>query len=121
MPSDIDIAQAATPQPIADIATGLSIPEEALEPYGRTKGKVNLNWLLEQPIKSSARMILVTAISPTPSGEGKTTTTVGLGDALRHIGKDAMICLREPFRAGVWYEGRCGGRWLRSGDSYGRH
>jgi len=96
MPSDIDIAQAATPQPIADIATGLSIPEEALEPYGRTKGKVNLNWLLEQPIKSSARMILVTAISPTPSGEGKTTTTVGLGDALRHIGKDAMICLREP-------------------------
>ena len=96
MPSDIDIAQAATPQPIADIATGLSIPEEALEPYGHTKGKVNLNWLLEQPIKSSARMILVTAISPTPSGEGKTTTTVGLGDALRHIGKDAMICLREP-------------------------
>ncbi|MDG2494553.1 MAG: formate--tetrahydrofolate ligase, partial [Luminiphilus sp.] len=96
MPSDIDIAQAATPQPIADIAKGLSIPEEALEPYGRTKGKINLNWLLEQPIRPSARMILVTAISPTPSGEGKTTTTVGLGDALRHIGKDAMICLREP-------------------------
>ena len=96
MPSDIDIAQAATPQPIADIATGLSIPEEALEPYGRTKGKINLNWLLDQPVRPSARMILVTAISPTPSGEGKTTTTVGLGDALRHIGKDAMICLREP-------------------------
>ena len=96
MPTDIEIAQAATPRPIAEIAGGLSIPEEALEPYGRTKGKINLNWLLDQPIRPSARMVLVTAISPTPSGEGKTTTTVGLGDALRHIGKDAMICLREP-------------------------
>lgn len=96
MPTDIEIAQAATPQPIAEIAAGLSIPEEALEPYGRTKGKINLNWLLEQPVRHTARMVLVTAISPTPSGEGKTTTTVGLGDALRHIGKDAMICLREP-------------------------
>ena len=96
MPTDIEIAQAATPQPIAEIAAGLSIPEEALEPYGRTKGKINLNWLLEQPVRQTARMVLVTAISPTPSGEGKTTTTVGLGDALRHIGKDAMICLREP-------------------------
>ena len=96
MPTDIEIAQAATPRPIAEISAKLAIPEEALEPYGRTKGKVNLNWLLQQPVRKSARMVLVTAISPTPSGEGKTTTTVGLGDALRHIGKDAMICLREP-------------------------
>ena len=96
MPTDIEIAQAAIPKPIADIAAGLSIPDEALEPYGRTKAKINLNWLLEQPVRQSARMVLVTAVSPTPSGEGKTTTTVGLGDALRHIGKDAMICLREP-------------------------
>ena len=96
MPSDIEIAQAATPRPISQIADQLSIPEEALEPYGRIKGKVNLDWLLQQPVRDSARMILVTAISPTPAGEGKTTTTVGLGDALQKIGKDTVICLREP-------------------------
>ena len=96
MASDIEIAQAATPRSISQIADQLSIPEEALEPYGRIKGKVNLDWLLQQPVRDSARMILVTAISPTPAGEGKTTTTVGLGDALQKIGKDAVICLREP-------------------------
>ena len=96
MASDIEIAQAATPRPISQIADQLSIPEEALEPYGRIKGKVSLDWLLEQPVRDSARMILVTAISPTPAGEGKTTTTVGLGDALQKIGKDTVICLREP-------------------------
>lgn len=96
MASDIEIAQAATARPIAQIADQLNIPEEALEPYGRIKGKVNLDWLLQQPVRDSARMILVTAISPTPAGEGKTTTTVGLGDALKQIGKDAVICLREP-------------------------
>lgn len=96
MASDIDIAQAATPTPITEIAEALNIPEEALEPYGRIKGKINLDWLLKQPVRDSARMILVTAVSPTPAGEGKTTTTVGLGDALKHIGKDVAICLREP-------------------------
>ena len=96
MPTDIEIAQAATLRPIAEIAGVLGIPEEVLEPYGRTKAKVRLDWLLQQPVRSTARMVLVTAISPTPPGEGKTTTTVGLGDGLRHIGKDAMICLREP-------------------------
>ena len=96
MPTDIEIAQAATLTPIPEIAALIGIPEEALEPYGRTKAKVRLDWLLQQPIRSHARMVLVTAISPTPPGEGKTTTTVGLGDGLRHIGKNAMICLREP-------------------------
>ena len=96
MASDIEIAQAATPKPITEIAEALNIPDEALEPYGRTKGKVNLDWLLEQPVRDNARMILVTAVSPTPAGEGKTTTTVGLGDALQHIGKNVAICLREP-------------------------
>ena len=96
MASDIEIAQAATPKPITEIAQALNIPDEALEPYGRTKGKVNLDWLLEQPVRDNARMILVTAVSPTPAGEGKTTTTVGLGDALKHIGKNVAICLREP-------------------------
>jgi len=96
MASDIEIAQAATPKPITEIAQALNIPDEALEPYGRIKGKVSLDWLLEQPVRENARMILVTAVSPTPAGEGKTTTTVGLGDALKHIGKDVAICLREP-------------------------
>ena len=96
MASDIEIAQAATPKPITEIAEVLNIPDEALEPYGRIKGKVNLDWLLEQPVRDNARMILVTAVSPTPAGEGKTTTTVGLGDALKHIGKNVAICLREP-------------------------
>lgn len=96
MASDIEIAQAATPQPITEIAQALNIPDEALEPYGRIKGKVSLDWLLEQPVRENARMILVTAVSPTPAGEGKTTTTVGLGDALKHIGKNVAICLREP-------------------------
>ena len=96
MASDIEIAQAATPKPITEIAEALNIPNEALEPYGRTKAKVNLDWLLEQPVRDNARMILVTAVSPTPAGEGKTTTTVGLGDALKHIGKNVAICLREP-------------------------
>jgi len=96
MASDIEIAQAATPKPITEIAEALNIPDEALEPYGRIKGKVNLDWLLEQPVRDNARMILVTAVSPTPAGEGKTTTTVGLGDALKHIGKNVTICLREP-------------------------
>ena len=96
MASDIEIAQAATPKPITEIAEALNIPDEALEPYGRIKGKVSLDWLLEQPVRDNARMILVTAVSPTPAGEGKTTTTVGLGDALKHIGKNVAICLREP-------------------------
>ena len=96
MASDIEIAQAATPKPITEIAEALKIPDEALEPYGRIKGKVNLDWLLQQPVRDNARMILVTAVSPTPAGEGKTTTTVGLGDALKHIGKNVAICLREP-------------------------
>ena len=96
MASDIEIAQAATPKPITEIAQALNIPDEALEPFGRIKGKINLDWLLEQPVRENARMILVTAVSPTPAGEGKTTTTVGLGDALKHIGKDVAICLREP-------------------------
>ena len=96
MPTDIEIAQAATLRPISEIAEVLGIPEEVLEPYGRTKAKVQLDWLLQQPVRPTARMVLVTAISPTPPGEGKTTTTVGLGDGLRHIGKDAMIALREP-------------------------
>ena len=82
--------------PIGDIAAGLGIPDDALVPYGRTKAKVSLEWLARQDARPNGKLILVSAISPTPAGEGKTTTTVGLGDALNRIGKKAAICLREP-------------------------
>jgi len=97
MPSDIDIAQAAKLQRISKVALAkLGIAEEHLEPYGHYKAKVSLPYLETLKSRKDGRLILVTAISPTPAGEGKTTTTVGLGDALNHIGKKAMICLREP-------------------------
>jgi formate--tetrahydrofolate ligase len=94
--SDIEIAQAATMKPINEIGAVLGIDPSNLEPYGHYKAKVSLKYLDSLPKRANSKLILVTAISPTPAGEGKTTTTVGLGDALRVIGKDAMICLREP-------------------------
>ena len=96
MKSDIEIAQAAIPHPISKIAADLGIPDSALEPFGRTKAKISLNFIDTLANRPDGKLILVTAISPTPAGEGKTTTTVGLGDALNHIGKRAVICLREP-------------------------
>ena len=96
MASDIEIAQAATMDPITKVGETLGVPTEALEPFGHYKAKISLEWLDSLKDRKDGKLILVTAISPTPAGEGKTTTTVGLGDGLRHIGKDAMICLREP-------------------------
>ena len=97
MASDIDIAQKAKMQRIAKLAADkLGIAEDHLEPYGHYKAKVSLDYVDSLKDKPDGKLILVTAISPTPAGEGKTTTTVGLGDALNHIGKKAMICLREP-------------------------
>ena len=94
--SDIDIAQAASLKPILQMAQErLHIPLEALEPYGHYKAKIDLAWLNKQT-GPDGKLILVTAISPTPAGEGKTTTTVGLGDALNRIGKRTVIALREP-------------------------
>ena len=96
MLTDIEIAQNATLRPIGEIAARLGIPDEALIPYGRTKAKISLDWLAGLPPREGARLVLVSAISPTPAGEGKTTTTVGLGDALARLGKRAAVCLREP-------------------------
>src|SRR5882672_6899199 len=97
MASDIEIAQKARLERISKIALAkLGIPEEHLEPYGHYKAKVSLEYLDGLKAKPNAKLVLVTAISPTPAGEGKTTTTVGLGDALNYIGKKAMLCLREP-------------------------
>src|SRR5436190_17274371 len=97
MPSDIEIAQAAKLERISKLAQErLGIPEEHLEPYGHYKAKVSLPYLDSLKDRKDGKLILVTAMTPTPAGEGKTTTTVGLGDALNLIGKKAVICLREP-------------------------
>jgi formate--tetrahydrofolate ligase len=96
IPSDIEIARAARLQPIAEIAARLGIPHDAVEPYGRAKAKVSLEFAQSLADRPNGKLILVTAISPTPAGEGKTTTTVGLGDALNRIGKRTAIALREP-------------------------
>lgn len=97
MMSDIEIAQKATIKPIIELAKAkLGIDAKYLEPYGHTKAKLSLDFLNEIKNKPDGKLILVTAISPTPAGEGKTTTTVGLGDALNRIGKKTIICLREP-------------------------
>ena len=97
MLSDIEIAQLATPKRIIPLAAEkLGIPDEVLEPYGHYKAKVDLAYLDSLPDNPNSKLILVTAISPTPAGEGKTTTSVGLGDGLSRIGKKTMICLREP-------------------------
>ncbi len=95
--SDIEIAQAAKPRRIVEIAREkLGIAEENLEPYGHYKAKVSMSYIKSLANKPNGKLILVSAITPTPAGEGKTTTTVGLTDALNHIGKKAMLCLREP-------------------------
>ena len=97
MQTDIEIAQLAEMRRVSDIARShLGIPEDELESFGRFKAKVSLSYLDKLKDKKNGKLILVTAISPTPAGEGKTTTTVGLGDGLNYIGKKAMICLREP-------------------------
>ena len=97
MKSNIEIAQAAKLRPITALAQDrLGIPEEALEPFGRYKAKLSLGYIDSLRDRPDGKLVLVTAISPTPAGEGKTTTTVGLGDALNRIGKRAVVCLREP-------------------------
>jgi formate--tetrahydrofolate ligase len=94
--SDIQIARSATSQPISEIAAKLNIPDAALIPYGRTKAKICPDHIASLKDKPDGKLILVTAITPTPAGEGKTTTSVGLTDGLNRIGKNALVCLREP-------------------------
>jgi formate--tetrahydrofolate ligase len=93
--TDIEIAREASKKPILDIGSKLGIPAESLVPYGHDKAKISDEFIKAQASKKDGKLILVTAINPTPAGEGKTTTTVGLGDGLNAIGKNAMICIRE--------------------------
>ncbi|MDR1857938.1 MAG: formate--tetrahydrofolate ligase, partial [Treponema sp.] len=97
--SDIEIAQAVYPQNallIDEIANKAGIPGEYIEHYGKYKAKVDYNFLLKNRDKKDGKLILVTAITPTPAGEGKTTTTVGVADGLAKIGKKVLVALREP-------------------------
>ena len=96
MSSDIEIARKANMEPILDIGAKLDIPFKALRPFGHFKAKLSPTWLQNQSKKKNAKLILVTAINPTPAGEGKTTTSVGLNDGLNAIGKKSIVCLREP-------------------------
>jgi formate--tetrahydrofolate ligase len=96
MNPDLAIARAAKLRPIAEIAAKLNIPDDAIEPYGRHKAKIDTGFVGSLEDRKDGALVLVTGINPTPAGEGKTTTTVGLGDALNRIGKRAAICLREP-------------------------
>ncbi len=97
MSIDLEIARKAQLAPIAEIAARAGIPEAALEPYGRYKAKIGLDFVAQaRATRPAGKLVLVTGINPTPAGEGKTTTTVGLGDALNSLGARAMICLREP-------------------------
>src|SRR5918994_1912618 len=94
--SDIEIAREATMLPIGDVAAKLEITDAAVQPYGKHIAKISLDFVKDVADQPDGRLILVTAITPTPAGEGKTTTTVGLSDALNRIGKKAMSCTREP-------------------------
>ena len=96
MKSDIEIARASTMKPIIEVASKIGIPQESVLNYGNYKAKVSLDFIKSLEQKPNGKLILVTAMTPTPAGEGKTTTTVGLGDGLNAIGKKAIICLREP-------------------------
>ncbi len=96
MAGDLEIARAASLQPIAEIAAKLAIPADALVPYGRHKAKIGFDFIDATANRPEGALVLVSGISPTPAGEGKTTTTIGLGDALTRIGVRAAICLREP-------------------------
>ena len=94
--SDIEIAREATMLPIREIAAKLGVPDEAVEPYGKHIAKISLDFVKQVADRPDGRLILMTAITPTPAGEGKTTTTVGLSDGLNRIGKKAISCTREP-------------------------
>ncbi len=113
MLTDIEIAQSVEPRHISEIAATAGIPEQFVEMYGRTKAKIDLSFLASRASQKDGKLILVTAITPTPAGEGKTTTTIGLADGLRRLGKKSILALREPSMGPVFgvKGGAAGGGW----------
>ena len=118
--SDIEIAQECEMLPITEIAEKAGIDDKYLEQYGKYKAKIDYN-LLKESDKKDGKLILVTAINPTPAGEGKTTTTVGLADGMQKLGKNVMVALREPSLTGIRCKGRRSRRRLCTGSSDGRY
>ena len=114
MMTDIEIAQSVQMKPITEIARTAGIADEYLEQYGKHKAKIELS-LLKENTRKDGKLILVTAITPTPAGEGKTTTTIGLADGLKRIGKNVMVALREPSLGPVFgvKGGAAGGGWAQ--------
>ncbi|MBQ4305051.1 MAG: formate--tetrahydrofolate ligase, partial [Lachnospiraceae bacterium] len=112
--TDIEIAQSVTPAHISEVAASLNIDDRYVEQYGKTKAKIDFNYLKETDAKDG-KLILVTAITPTPAGEGKTTTSIGLADGLRKIGKKSVLALREPSLGPVFgiKGGAAGGGWAQ--------
>jgi len=119
--TDIEIAQETVMQPITEVAKTAGVDEKYLEQYGKYKAKVDYQILKDMADKPNGKLVLVTAINPTPAGEGKTTTTVGLADGMRKLGKNVMVALREPSGSRVRRQGRCRRRRLRAGRPHGGH
>ena len=120
--SDIEIARSAAKKPVLEIGAKIGIPPEHLAPYGYDKAKLSAEFIRSKRDARDGKLILVTAVSPTPAGEGKTTTTVGLGDGLNRIGKKAIVCIREAWLGPCFGEkGRSCRRRLCAGDPDGRH
>ena len=120
MLSDIEIAQGCQMRPITEVAAAAGLDADDLELSGKYKAKLSADVWTKVKEKENGKLVLVTAINPTPAGEGKTTTSVGLGQALCKQGKNAIIALREP-SLGIRHQGRRGRRRLRAGCSYGGH
>lgn len=119
---DIDIARNSKLEKIVNITNKLGIDEEYVEQIGKYKAKVSLNFLENKKTKTNSKLILVTAINPTPLGEGKTTTSIGLADGLNKIGKKAILALREPsLRTCIWNKGRCNRRRTFTSSTNGRY
>ena len=116
--TDIEIAQETEMLPITEIAKKAGIDSKYLEQYGNYKAKIDYN-LLKETDKKDGKLILVTAINPTPAGEGKTTTTVGLADGMQKLGKNVMVALRAVPRTGIWCKGRSCRRRIRTGCADG--
>src|SRR5690606_10076423 len=95
-PTDLEIARSAAPKPMSEIAAAMGIGEHLLQPYGSDVAKIRLDAIDEMADRPAAKYVVVTAITPTPLGEGKTTTAIGIGQAMRHIGKNAVLSLRQP-------------------------
>ena len=115
MLTDIEIAQSATPKHILEISRSAGIDDKYIEQYGNVKAKIDLSFFEDTKDKKEGKLILVTAITPTPAGEGKTTTTIGLADGLHRIGKSVAVALREPSLGPVFgvKGGAAGGGWAQ--------